>query len=44
MREELGLQRKYMFRNEKSAVEGDLNKNWSVIEKEAKLKRGWAGG
>ena len=35
MWKELGLQRRYMFRKEKSAVEGDLKKDWSWIETEA---------
>ena len=34
-REKLGLQRRYMFRNKKSAVEGDPNESWSGIETEA---------
>ena len=35
MREELGLQRTYMFRKGKSAVEGDPKKVWSGIETKA---------
>ena len=35
MWEKLGLQRRYMFRKGKSAVEGDPEKSWSGIEIEA---------
>ena len=35
MREELDLQRRYMFRKGKSAVEGDPKTDWSWIETEA---------
>ena len=34
MKEELDLQRRYIFRKEKSAVEGDPEKSWSRIETE----------
>ena len=33
--EKLGLQRRYMFRKGKCAVEGDPKKSWSGIETEA---------
>ena len=36
--EEFGLQRRYMFRKAKSAIEGDLKKGRSGIETEAAAK------
>ena len=35
---ELGLQRRYMFRKGKSAVEGDPKKSWSEIKTQAVVK------
>ena len=40
MREKLGLQRRYMFRKETSAIEGDPKKTWSGIEMEAGVDEG----
>ena len=38
-REELGLQQRYVFRKEKSAVERDTKKSWSGIEVEGEFNK-----